>query len=111
MDSQRPITYAEHKEFSERMETENKRLADEDRRQNKRIEELEESMRQIGTLAASVEKLATSMENMAKEQEEQRKEIRELEEKDGKRWRNAVETFITSVIGIVVGYILHQFRM
>lgn len=63
------ISRAEHEEFVRRMEAENKRLEDEDRRQNHRIDELEETMRQIGALTTSVEKLAVSMERMAKEQE------------------------------------------
>ena len=57
-----PITRAEHEEFRRAMEAENKRLADEDNRQNKRIEVLEENVRQIGALTTSVEKLALSME-------------------------------------------------
>lgn len=111
MDSQRPITYAEHKEFCERMETENKRLADEDRRQNKRIDAIEESVRQIGTLATSVEKLAVNMENMAKEQEEQGRQLRDLEARDGETWRQVTRYIVTAIIGIVVGFIFHQFGM
>ena len=53
------ITRAEHEEFMRRMDTENKRLADEDARQNKRLDLLEASVRDFGFLAASVEKLAT----------------------------------------------------
>ena len=49
-----------HKEFEKRMISENERLADEDKRQNKRIDALEDTVRQIGTLTASVEKLAIS---------------------------------------------------
>ena len=58
-----PITRAEHEEFRRAIETENKRLSDEDNRQNKRIEVLEENVRQIGALTTSVEKLALSIES------------------------------------------------
>ena len=46
-----PITRAEHEEFRRRLEEENKR-------QDTRIGILEDSVRQIGALATSVEKLA-----------------------------------------------------
>lgn len=73
METQRPITVAEHLEFAKRQDEEN-------HRQNRRIETLEETVRQIGVLATSVEKLAVSMENMVKEQEHQGKRLETLEE-------------------------------
>lgn len=73
MDNQQPITRAEHLEFAKRQDEEN-------HRQNKRIDALEETVRQIGALATSVEKLAVSMENMVKEQEQQGKRLETLEE-------------------------------
>ena len=53
------ITRAEHEEFCRRIDEEN-------RRQNRRIELLEEGEQRIATLTASVERLATSMESMLK---------------------------------------------
>lgn len=73
MDNGQPITRAEHEEFAKRQDEEN-------HRQNKRIDTLEETVRQIGALATSVEKLAVSMENMVKEQEQQGKRLETLEE-------------------------------
>ena len=70
-----PISRAEHEEFKERLDAEN-------HRQNRRIEVLEESVRQMGSLTTSVEKLATSMETMAKEQEKQGKRLELLEVRD-----------------------------
>ncbi len=63
------ITRAEHEEFARRMESENQRLKDEDARQNKRLDLLEENVREMSALATSVEKLATNMEGMVKVQE------------------------------------------
>ena len=56
------ISRAEHEEFRRRLEEEN-------RRQDKRIELLEDNMRELNQLTASVGKLATSIESMVKEQE------------------------------------------
>jgi len=106
-----PITRAEHEEFSRRMEAENKRFTDEDKRQNRRIDELEETVRQIGDLTASVKELAVSMKNMTKVQEQQGNDIEELKNRDGEMWREVTGHVITTVIGIVVGFIFTQIGM
>ena len=89
-----PITRAEHEEFRRRLEEEN-------RRQDKRIELLEESTRQI----------AISIEGMVKEQEVQGARLEALEGRDGKMWRAAVSYTITAVIGVVIGFIFNQLGM
>lgn len=77
-----PVTRAEHNEFRKAMEAENRRLSDEDKRQNHRIDELESEVRQIGQLTTSVEKLAVSMESMVREQEQQGRRLEALEGRD-----------------------------
>lgn len=74
-----PITRAEYEEYQ-------KRIEDEDHRQNRRIEQLEGNTKQINALTVSIEKLAQSVESMVKEQEAQGKYVQEtwdnLETKD-----------------------------
>ncbi len=111
MDMDIHITRAEHEEFVRRMDTENKRLADEDSRQNKRLDLLEESVREISALATSMEKLATNMEGMVKVQEQQGKRLETLESRDGELWRKVVGYVGTAIIGIVVGFIFRQLGM
>ena len=94
-----PITRAEHEEFRRRLEEEN-------RRQDKRLELLEQSVREIGALTTSVEKLAQSVENMVREQERQGKRLEELESRDGEMWRKVVGYVITAVVTGVVGFLL-----
>ena len=72
------ITRAEHEEFRRRLEEEN-------RRQDKRIELLEDNMRELNQLTASVSKLASSIESMVKEQEKQGRRLETLEDRDGAR--------------------------
>jgi tetrahydromethanopterin S-methyltransferase subunit B len=98
------ISRAEHEEFCKRMESE-------DKRQNRRIELLEESVRQISSLTLSVEKLASNMENMLKEQGKQGKRLEALENRDGEKWRKVTGYVITAVIGIIVGFIFKQIGM
>lgn len=106
-----PITRAEHEEFRRSMEAEHERLAAEDKRQNKRIDDLEETVRKIGDLAVSVERLASSMEGMLKEQEQQGNRLEKLEGRDGEMWRKVTGYLITAIIGIVVGFVFTQMGM
>ena len=98
------VPIREHEEFAKRQDAEN-------RRQNKRIDELEENVRQLGALTTSVEKLASSMESMLKEQEKQGERLEVLEGRDGEMWRKVTGHIITAIIGIAVGYIFTQIGM
>ena len=98
------IGRAEHDEFARRFDDENKR-------QNRRIEALEEAIRQSSALIANVERLAMNMETMAKEQERQGKRLEVLEARDGEMWRKAGVYAVTALIGIVIGYIFTHIGM
>ncbi|MCM1335451.1 MAG: hypothetical protein NC084_12200 [Bacteroides sp.] len=76
-----------------------RRLEEEDKRQNRRIELLEESTREIRSLAASVERLAMNMESMLKGQEKQDARLEALEGRDGEKWRKAIGYIGTAIIG------------
>lgn len=99
-----PITRAEHQEFAKRQDEENKR-------QNRRIDLLEQNVEKMGALTTSVEKLATHMESMLKEQEKQGKRLETLEGRDGEMWRKITGYIITAIIGIVIGFIFTQVGM
>lgn len=96
-----PITRAEHEEFRRRIEEENKR-------QDKRLEQLEENTKRLETVNTSIEKLAANMENMLKEQVQQGKRLEVLEGRDGEMWRKVVGYIVTAIIGIIVGFIFTQ---
>lgn len=98
------INRAEHEEFRKRIEEENKR-------QNRRIDLLEESVKQLNSLTLSVEKLASNMENMLKEQGRQGKRLEKLENRDGEKWRKVTGYVVTTIVGIVVGFIFKQIGM
>jgi tetrahydromethanopterin S-methyltransferase subunit B len=98
------ISRAEHEEFRKRIEEEN-------HRQNRRIDLLEENVRQFGALTTSVEKLASNMESMVKEQEKQGKRLEVLEGRDGEMWRKVVGYIVTAVIGIIIGFVFTQLGM
>lgn len=98
----------EHEEFRRSMESENKRLEEENDRQNHRLNSLEESVKKVADIHTSVEKLALNMENMLKEQVSQRKRLETLEGRDGEMWRKVVGYVVTTIIGVVIGYIFTQ---
>lgn len=104
MDMTAPVTRAEHEEFKQRLE-------EEGRRQDKRIELLEENTKQIGSLTISVEKLAQSMQSMVGEQERQGKRMEVLESRDGEMWRKVTGYIVTAVIGILIGFVFRQIGM
>lgn len=95
------ISRAEHEEFRKNIEAEN-------RRQNRRIELLEGNTKQINNLTISVEKLAQSIELMVTEQKQQGKRLEVLEDRDGEKWRTVSGYVISTVIGIVAGFVLTQ---
>ena len=96
-----PITRAEHEEFRRRLEEENKR-------QDKRLELLEKSVREIGALTTSVEKLAMSVESMVKEQTRQGERLEALEGRDGERWRKLVGYIASALVSGAVGWLIAQ---
>lgn len=95
------ISREEHEEFRRRME-------EEDKRQNRRIDLVENSIQQIGEIAMSVEKMAVSLQSMVKEQEQQGKRLEALESRDGEMWRKAVGYAVTALVGAVLGFMLKQ---
>lgn len=92
------ITRAEHDEFV-------KRIEDENHRQNRRLDIIDGKISELMKLTSSIERLATNMESMVKEQEKQGKRLGDLESRDGEMWRKIIGHVVTTIIGIVIGYI------
>ena len=91
----------EHTEFA-------KRIEDEQHRQNRRIELLEESVKQNTALTVSVGKLANNMELMANDQAIQGERLEALEGRDGEMWRTVVKYVLTAALGLVIGLVATQ---
>lgn len=98
-----PIQRGEYNEFKTR-------VSDKEKRTDKRLEILENTVREINVIATSVEKLAINIEYMVQEQKEQREELREqwteidtLKERDGDMWRSSIKYVLTLAIGGVLG--------
>lgn len=98
------ITRKEHEEFAKRIDEEN-------HRQNRRIEALEETVRHISDLTATVKELAVNMKNMLTEQEKQGDRLAKIEGKDGEMWRTIVTHILTAVVGGIVAFVFAKFGM
>ena len=105
------LTRKEHEEFRRSMDLANKNLEDENRRQNKRLEILEENAKENTELVANVGRLAVNMENMLKVQEALDKRLERLENKDGEMWRKVGGHAVTAIVGAVVCYFLTRIGM
>ena len=98
------ITLQFHNEYAKRMQ-------EEDERQNYRIKALEKAVEENGKLALSVERLAISVKSMVEEQKAQGKRLESLEKQDGEKWRKVASYVLTTIIGIVLGYIFKHLGM
>ena len=93
------MLHIEHEEYAKRIEEEQKR-------QDKRIEEIEIAQKENNRLLLSVERLAVNMESMQKEQKDQGERLEVLEARDGEKWRKAEWAIISGILAAVVGYII-----
>lgn len=93
------MTLEVHKEFARRIDAENER-------QNRRIQLLEETMRQINDLTVSVREMAVSMKSMLEEQKAQGDRLEALEKEPAESHRQIKMAVITSVISAIVGAVV-----
>ena len=94
-----PISRAEHEEFAKRIDAQEKR-------QDKRLEMLENTVREIGALTLSVQRLAQSIESMVEEQERQGRRLQALEDRDGEKWRKLMGYIATALTSGAVTLLL-----
>lgn len=99
-----PIQRAEHEEFCKRMEDEHRRL-------NKRIEVLETAVKRIADINISVAELASSMKSMLEEQKDQGERLKTIEDRDGEMWRKVLGYIATTIVGVVIGFIFTKLGM
>lgn len=95
------ISRDEHNEFVKRIEENSRRV-------DKRLELLEQSSKEMTDIALSVRELATSVKTMAETQEKQGDKLEELESRDGDMWRKVVSYLVTAIVGILIGFIFKQ---
>ena len=98
----------EDKDYITRFEYEErqKRIDDENNRQNHRLDKLETITDQIADMAASIKAMVVTMQAMQKEQEEQGKRLTDIEKKPADNWNQLVYSLIAMIATAAVTYIL-----
>lgn len=82
------------------------RVNDENARQNKRLDKLENVVEKINTLAEATTKLAASVESMQKEVEKHGARLEKIEEQPAEQWRAVIKTVITVLVTAAITYLL-----
>ena len=88
-----------HEEFARRIE------AEEDR-QNHRLNNLEDTMRQLTDLTVAVREMATSMQGMKETLERQGQRLEVIEKEPADNWKKAVWLIVAAVIGFGIHALL-----
>lgn len=101
MSEQEYLTVEVHKEFSERIDAEEKR-------QNKRLDKLEDGFGQLSELTSALKVMANNMENMAKEQARQGERLQAIEDVPAKNWEKLVWAIGGAILTAVIAFILKQ---
>jgi uncharacterized protein HemX len=86
-----------------------KRIDEENKRQNERLQSLETNYAVVNQLSIHMERLASNMETMAKELARQGTKLNDLEMKPAKRWDLIVTSIITGLAGAFIGLLLKGF--
>ena len=83
--------------MDETVRAELERIHDEDRRQNKRLDALEEQGKVLSDLAMSVQRLAIGVETLSGKQDEMNSRLEEIERRPAMAWTLMTRTIITTI--------------
>lgn len=88
-----------HDEFARRIEAE-------EERQNHRLNNLEDTIKQLTDLTVAVREMATSMSAMKDSLEAQGKRLEMIEKEPGENWKKAVWIVVAAAIGFGIHALL-----
>ena len=90
------LTRAEHGEFAARIDAENKR-------QNNRLEVLENDVRQLASINANIEKMTLNLQQLTKELTKQGERLEKLEQLPVQKWDKLVSGIIGAIAATIGG--------
>lgn len=93
------ITRGEYEEAIKRIEAEEKR-------QNKRLDNLEESIATLTELTISIEKIAVNIEQMQKELTKQGERLEKIEAEPGENWKKVIWLIVAALVGFGIHAVL-----
>lgn len=74
--------------------------------QNRRLDSLEENIKQIHSLTISVEKMAMAIQQMTKELTKQGERLADIEAEPGKKWKQATWIVISVILTALITLML-----
>lgn len=89
--------------MDEIVKVEIQRIKDENDRQNHRLNDLEETVKQINELVLSVQRISISVEALTKEVQKQGQRLEKIENAPLERVNSISQTVITTITGIIIG--------
>lgn len=98
------ITREEHDEFKDRLKAEHART-------NARLREVEEVVKEIHTMSTTLIVLCEKMSSVNNSIDTLNADVDTLKARDGEMWRKIVAYILTTVAGIIIGYIFKQIGM
>lgn len=93
------LTIEVHKEFEKRVEEENDR-------QNHRLNSLEIGLKEVNKIAGSVERLVAQIETLTKEISKQGERLEEIEKKPAKRWDVVITGALSAIVGALMAALM-----
>lgn len=88
-----------------------KRIQDEYLRQKERLDKLDEQFHQQTELLITIKELTCSVKSIQEELKEHTEKLAEIESRDGETFRAIRLNVITTIIGLILGYILCSIGM
>ena len=79
------------------------RIHDEDARQNHRLNDLEQTVKELNDLVLNIQRLTLSVESLTKEVQRQGQRLESIEKAPLDRISSAKQTALNTIIGIVIG--------
>ena len=73
---------------------------------SKRIDELEQEVKEKRELTIAVKEIATEMKHLREEQTSINERLKVIEDKPSKNWDKVLTTIIGAVVGAIIGLIL-----
>lgn len=89
--------------MEEAVRVEFERIHDEDKRQNKRLDALEERGKVLSELTLSVQRLAIGIEALNKKQDSMNERLEEIEKRPATAWNIMTRTIVTTIAGAIAG--------
>ena len=79
------------------------RIHDEDARQNHRLNDLEQTVKEMNDLILSIQRLTISVESLTKEVTKQGQRLEVIEQRPAQNWNTMTRTIFTTVVSAIAG--------